>query len=359
MVHSVHRSEKILRAQSAAVIAQSAAVATEEANKSSAPEQSNLAKSATSSGNPPTTPLQNTRVETPGAIYEGGKIQLVGNPLATTPEIICPHCRLPRLHYPITGKGSRPPDLTKEYCMLYPFVSKAGHDIYGNPFATDGAKTKKERELIRQQQKDRQTEKDNTPGSQDAAATPPETIKLNTGNKPASYIPWHTCPTCKRSLLITRFAQHLEKCLGISGRASSRNAMAKLSSQNGNTPLGSRMGTPQPSATGKRSPSKRSTAGGDDDDDGEADESPIKKKKKSNYVKKADRERLAKEAADKEKEKTKIKRENSTADKRPPSTAGGGGEKRAREDDANGEEGSPRKKNRVEKKDGVDAAEPA
>jgi ribonuclease P/MRP protein subunit POP1 len=192
--------------------------------------------------------------ETPAAKYENGTVFLKGNPLKTTPEIICPHCKLPRLMHPIMGKGMQNPDLTREYCMLYPWVQRSGHDVYGNPFPTDMAKSKKERELIKQQQKNQEKESVGTPGSQDTdmAGGDAKEIKLNTGGKPASYIPWHTCPNCKRSLLITRFAQHLEKCLGISGRQSSRNAMAKLTGQNGtgsgmgNTPLGSRMGTPVP-----------------------------------------------------------------------------------------------------------------
>lgn len=198
--------------------------------------------------------------------------------------------------------------------MLYPWVQRSGHDVYGNPFPTDMAKSKKERELIKQQQKNAEKESVGTPGSQDTDMAGGDTkeIKLNTGGKPASYIPWHTCPNCKRSLLITRFAQHLEKCLGISGRQSSRNAMAKLAGQNGpgsgvgNTPLGSRMGTPAPgsqdapgpkssSKTKGISPTKKLGAG----DDAEADELGMdndtperrKIKKKSSYIKKADRDK--------------------------------------------------------------------
>lgn len=251
--------------------------------------------------------------ETSAAKYENGRVFLKGNPLKTTPEIICPHCKLPRLMHPIMGKGMQNPDLTKEYCMLYPWVQRSGHDVYGNPFPTDMAKSKKERELIKQQQKNAEKESVGTPGSQDTDMAGGDTkeIKLNTGGKPASYIPWHTCPNCKRSLLITRFAQHLEKCLGISGRQSSRNAMAKIAGQNGsgsglgNTPLGSRMGTPAPGSQDASSvpmpkskskgisPVKKLTAADDDDDLGLDNDTPERKKikKKSSYIKKADRDR--------------------------------------------------------------------
>lgn len=296
---SCHRSEKLLRMQSAATQAESIALANLEPQSQ---------KQNTSGSTIPT-------AETAAAKYENGRVFLKGNPLKTTPEIICPHCKLPRLMHPIMGKGMQNPDLTKEYCMLYPWVQRSGHDVYGNPFPTDMAKSKKERELIKQQQKNAEKESVGTPGSQDTDMAGGDTkeIKLNTGGKPASYIPWHTCPNCKRSLLITRFAQHLEKCLGISGRQSSRNAMAKISGQNGsgsgmgNTPLGSRMGTPAPGSQDATSvPMAKSKSKGispikklQPTDDADADElaldndTPERKKfkKKSSYVKKADRDK--------------------------------------------------------------------
>ncbi|KAF2499293.1 hypothetical protein BU16DRAFT_557624 [Lophium mytilinum] len=280
---SCHRSEKLLRMSSAATQVESLAVAQLDSQPS--------AKTAHAPPLPP--PISND-----AASWDGQRVHLKGNPLKTTTEIICPHCKLPRLKYPASGKGAQAPDLTKEYCNLHPWVQRPGHDVYGNLFPTDMAKSKKERELQKQQLKNADKESVGTPGSQDTDMTGEP--KLNTGGKPAHYIPWHTCPNCKRSLLITRFAQHLEKCLGINGRQSSRNAMAKLTGQNGNgsgmgnTPLGSRMGTPVPASQGsgagakdKRiSPVKR----GGDDDDGDDNETPEKKKKKkSSYVKKADR----------------------------------------------------------------------
>jgi ribonuclease P/MRP protein subunit POP1 len=295
---SCHRSEKLLRMQSAATQAETIALANLEPQS-----QKQNTNGATS------IPI----AETSAAKYENGRVFLKGNPLKTTPEIICPHCKLPRLMHPIMGKGMQHPDLTKEYCMLYPWVQRSGHDVYGNPFPTDMAKSKKERELIKQQQKNAEKESVGTPGSQDTDMAGGDTkeIKLNTGGKPASYIPWHTCPNCKRSLLITRFAQHLEKCLGISGRQSSRNAMAKLTGQNGtgsglgNTPLGSRMGTPAPGSqdappnpkTSSKSkgisPIKRIATADDADADDLDNDTPERRKmkKKSSYIKKADRDK--------------------------------------------------------------------
>ncbi|KAH8730515.1 hypothetical protein GQ44DRAFT_768274 [Phaeosphaeriaceae sp. PMI808] len=347
-VIACHRSEKQLRMQSAATQAESLALATLE------PQVQKQNTNGTTSSSIPI-------ADTPAAKYENGRVFLKGNPLITTPEIICPHCKLPRLMHPIMGKGMQNPDLTKEYCMLYPWVQRSGHDVYGNPFPTDMAKSKKERELIKQQQKNQEKESVGTPGSQDTDMAGGDTkeIKLNTGGKPASYIPWHTCPNCKRSLLITRFAQHLEKCLGISGRQSSRNAMAKLVGHNGtgsglgNTPLGSRMGTPvpgsqdgassgpiRPSKNGKGiSPIKKLTQDDDADELG-ADDTPERKKikKKSSYVKKADRDKGAGSL------KVKLKAGRPDVERRASEMSERSEGKRDRED---GDEGEQRKKKKI------------
>jgi ribonuclease P/MRP protein subunit POP1 len=330
-----HRAEKTLRMQSAATAAESLAL-------------SNLEPTAQPKGASNASATAVPTAETNAAKYENGRVYLKGNPLKTTPEILCPHCKLPRLMHPIMGKGMQNPDLTREYCKLYPFVQEKGHDVYGNPFPTDMAKSKKERELIKQQAKHAEKDGVSTPGSQDMDMAGGESqgkeIKLNTGGKPASYIPWHTCPSCKRSLLITRFAQHLEKCLGISGRQSSRNAMAKLAGQNGNgsgmgnTPLGSRMGTPAPGSQGDAggkvknkgaSPVKR--LGDDEDEDNDTPEK--KKKKKSSYIKKADREKVSKDGGG---NILKVKLKNPSRDslKDGERKIREGSEKREREDDA-------------------------
>ncbi|KAF1977691.1 ribonuclease P complex subunit Pop1 [Bimuria novae-zelandiae CBS 107.79] len=340
---SCHRTEKQLRMQSAATSAESLALANLEL-----PSQKN-----SQSNTQPSLP----KAETDAALYENGRVFLKGNPLKTTPEIICPHCKLPRLMHPMMGKGMQQPDLTREYCMLYPWVQRPGHDVYGNPFPTDMTKTKKERELLKQQQKAADNQSVGTPGSQDTDMNAGDgTHKLNTGGKPASYIPWHTCPKCKRSLLITRFAHHLDKCLGISGRQSSRNAMAKISGVNGNssgvgnTPIGSRLGTPAPGSQGD-GPIPKSKAKGispvknlrdnADDDEGENDTPEKKKKKtKSSYVKKADREKMAKEGTPSGTLKVKLKTGNPNSERRDSNMS----EKRDRESESIDPEGAPKAK---------------
>ncbi|KAH9826692.1 SAGA-associated factor 11-like protein [Teratosphaeria destructans] len=185
---------------------------------------------------------------------------------------LCDKCKLPRLLDPplapkVRGAASDPPKDT-QYCDRKPWSRRPGHDIYDNPFpkadATGRPPTKKEREQAKANAK---KDGDGTPDevSQANGTGPPSPSengdgggdkdkKLEKGEKKANkideklkkgeYVPWQTCPSCKRSLLITRFAKHLEQCMGLSGRAASRNAMAKI---NGSTPQGSRGGTPNPS----------------------------------------------------------------------------------------------------------------
>jgi len=193
--------------------------------------------------------------------------------------------------FPLTGLGAKiPDDVNRQYCTLHPFIQKQGHDIYGNPFPVDAGKTKKEREALRKLERQ---EKDNTPGSADTGTADAESTtgdpsirKLMAGGKGATYVPWHTCPNCKRSLLITKFAQHLEKCMGIGGRTSRNAAVARLSSINGNgngSQQGSRTGTPTPSQGGN---GKRDAEPDSDKEDGP----PKKKAKKDKKDNKKDKE---------------------------------------------------------------------
>ncbi|KAI9711021.1 MAG: hypothetical protein M1820_002459 [Bogoriella megaspora] len=283
LVLDVHRSEKLLRMQSAATLAEQAAVAQAADAITSTPNNKN---------NAPSQPLA-VKLDTPGAIYDNGKVYLRGNPFKTTPEIICPACHLPRLLYPTVGRNSRPPDPTKQYCTRHPFVQKPGHDIHGQPFSTEAdnkpPSKKKDKDLLKStlSQQQSRSEKDGTPTSSQGDDQEGNTAGADGSGKltgpgsrsalapkPANYIPWQTCPTCKRSLLITRFAQHMEKCLGIGGRQSSRAAMAKMSgkgegSSAAGTPMGSRGGTPVPN----------SKDGGEDEDTPPKKSKPKKKDK--------------------------------------------------------------------------------
>jgi ribonuclease P/MRP protein subunit POP1 len=280
-VMEVHRSEKMLRMTSIAVQAERIAL-----QASGAPPTPTTANPA--NNKPILAPVQAPQITiaVPGGQYENGKVFLKGNPLKQVKDIYCPHCKLPRLLFPATGVGSRlPDDPNQQYCTLHPFIQKPGHDIYGNPFPIDQTnKTKRERELIKKAEK---AERENTPGSQDTnedgVTSESFAKRLMAGGKPASYVPWHTCPLCKRSLLITKFAQHLEKCLGIGGRAARNTAAARLSGMNGSASgsvQGSRVGTPTPSSQGN----------GKKDADDDDDEGPPKKKAKKDASRKERRE---------------------------------------------------------------------
>lgn len=233
------------------------------------------------------TALQNIIHETILAQHREHKL-MIANLDSTTKLPHCDRCKLPRLLDPplapkVRGATTDPPKDT-QYCDRKPWSRRPGHDIYDNPFlkadSTGRPPTKKEREAAKNK---KNTDGDGTPVSEEQnqnGTGPPSPSengeqgsndpgrKLEKGEKKASkideklkkgeYIPWHTCPSCKRSLLITRFAKHLEQCMGLSGRQASRNAMAKMSS----TPSASRAGTPQPATAHSSQDAK-----GDEDDE--------------------------------------------------------------------------------------------
>jgi len=288
-VSSVYAREKKLRTQSAAVQAEITA-----AQGSNTPAAASANPALSKQTSLAITPLQG-QCTTPSANWDNGKCTLKDvNPLQSLKENYCPRCKLPRLSFPLTGVGARLPDqVNRQFCALQPFIQKPGHDIYGNPFPVDQTgKTKKEREAIRKLERQ---EKDNTPGSADTGndgeSGPGDASirKLLAGGKGASYVPWHTCPQCKRSLLITKFAQHLEKCMGIGGRTARNTAAARLSGINGShngSQQGSRTGTPTPSQpNGKRDAD-------DDDDEGPPKKKAKKDKKKDKFDRKDEKPKV-------------------------------------------------------------------
>ncbi|KAF4215154.1 hypothetical protein CNMCM8980_008733 [Aspergillus fumigatiaffinis] len=210
IVAQVHRDEKVARMRSAVVVAR------QKAEEEVARRREDAGGKAT--GSVDSEDLKDIRVETDGAVFEDGKVFLKGNPLQTTKEIICPDCRLPRLLYPVTGVGARPPpDPYREYCQNQPLITKPGHDVHGNPFATDKLNPKKKK----------QTNASNTP-----ASSPPTTpdSSFNKTQEKVSY-PTVKCPNCPRYFVVTRVAQHLDRCMGLSGRQTNRN---KTPMENGN-----------------------------------------------------------------------------------------------------------------------------
>lgn len=276
--------------QSAAIIAEQAAA--ESRGQGDTPSE-NLDPSES-----PSTPLHDSvkgavrkglKVTTPGAIYDGGKVYLRGNPLVTTKEILCRRCRLPRLLYPTDGIGARAPDPGKEYCAKHPYIDKPGHDVYGKPFPSHNGKAPKKRKI------NPEAQRESTPaGLESNTSSPPEIItpgRPTTETAGGNTFPNVNCPICEKSIVVTMVARHLESCLGIGGRQSSRNAMARMNKQNGNggTPLGSKRGTPAPE---KRA--REELDNDDDDDDDELEETLKKRKRKTATTKSGVKKRPAK-----------------------------------------------------------------
>ncbi|OJD14153.1 hypothetical protein AJ78_05480 [Emergomyces pasteurianus Ep9510] len=267
IVAKVHREEKISRMRSAVILAKK--LGEEEGtrlqtNELREPENGSTEPSATGPSSAKQKDRNPVRVETDGAIYENGKVYLKGNPFQTTKEILCPNCRLPRLLYPLSGIGSRPPpDPYKEYCKKHPPIIMPGHDVHGNPFATDKINRKKK------QQPQQQTSS-NTPASSPPStpSTPSNSFKQIVAEKVS--FPTVKCPNCPRYFVVTRVAQHLDRCLGLSGRQTKRNL----------TPMESGTNTPVPPT--KPSTLKRALPNGDED----TVSGSITKKKKLNTPKK-------------------------------------------------------------------------
>jgi hypothetical protein len=252
-----HREEKQLRMQTAAIVAQQA--------RDNAKAES------------PGTPVQ--PITTAGAsIDENDRIYLHDNPLRTIQEILCPTCRLPRLQYPTTGRGARPPDSSKQYCPREPYIDKDGCDIYGKSLAIEKP-SKKKAEKAKKEKAGSRSGSDSE-GEGGGKESKPATTSIPSGK----------CPYCPRYMTFNRIAQHMDRCQGINSRQSSKIAMNKLQS---NTPQASSRGsTPKPSTAATTAGSgaassqglgagvngkKRKLEKGSDD---EAEEStPIKKKK--------------------------------------------------------------------------------
>lgn len=256
LLMKTHRDEKIARAATAAIRVEKLAA---DASDSSAPDA-----------------RPDVRVETDAAVYDEGKVLLKGNPLATTKDIDCPRCHLPRLLYPTDGKGARKPDPSIIYCKKHPYIDKPGYDIYGQTWVAQGpgrGKKKKDMEKKLEQNTDSQTPApDGNTAVGGAASRPPNMLSF----------PSATCSKCKRCILVTRLNNHMGSCIGNSGRTASRAAAQKIS--NGSNANGSADGTPPSSQKGTPHPSSRASSpkkrdGDEMDDDDETDNDAHKKKK--------------------------------------------------------------------------------
>ena len=253
IVLRTHRDEKLGRMQSAAI---TAVQAREQSRADLVPGEEPA--SITSQG---------------ATISEENRIYLHGNPLINAPEILCLTCRLPRLNYPTTGKGSRSVTNLKKYCPKHPYINKDGCDIYGKPLAIEKLSKKK----VAKEKVKNGSASGSDSGNEDNSKK----------EKSTTAMPSAKCPTCTRYLYFSRIAHHLERCSGIGGRASSRTAKEKIISS---TPKDvSRASTPKPTSQAVKLPAKatakpngtvnKKRKKGSSDEEDDEDRTPIKKKK--------------------------------------------------------------------------------
>lgn len=172
------------------------------------------------------------------------------NPLTVVPaEIMCPRCHLPQ-HTASTmdapGGGAK-----KKFCPRLPWQNAPLHDIYGNPFPT-----------IKDKNNKNGADKNNN--SFAATDSPAEDVPgvVVSGKKGTTGVVYFKCTSCdNEKVLSSRYAAHLEKCLGLAGRKSSRAAMAKMNSNSGSgagSPMLSAVDAGTKTASRKASPEKKS-----------------------------------------------------------------------------------------------------
>ncbi|PSR88540.1 hypothetical protein BD289DRAFT_355221, partial [Coniella lustricola] len=269
----VHRSEKMARANTAAIKVEKLAADAADASDAD--------------------PRPDVRTETDAAIYEDGKVYLKANPLLTTKDILCPRCHLPRLLHPTDGRGAQKPDPGVIYCKKHPYIDKPGYDIYGQTWVAPGPGRGKKK-------KDMEKKLD---ASVDGTVTP-----TPDGQRPPNVLsfPSATCSKCKRCILVTRLNNHMGACIGNSGRNASRVASQKLTNggngsvNNDATPPSSQKGTP---VNGSRAGSPRKRDGDEFDEDQDSD--PSNSKKKIKKIKGPTTKILLKNKPKKDKEKIK------------------------------------------------------
>lgn len=269
----VHRTEKMARANTAAIRVEKLAADAADASE--------------------TDPRPDVRTETDAAIYEDGKVYLKGNPLKTTKDILCDRCHLPRLLAPTDGRGAQKQDPGVIYCKKHPYIDKPGYDIYGQTWVAPGPGRGKKK-------KDMEKKLD---ASVDGTVTP-----TPDGQRPPNVLsfPSATCSKCKRCILVTRLNNHMGACIGNSGRNASRVASQKITNggngsvNNDGTPPSSQKGTP---VNGSRAGSPRKRDGDEFDEDQESD--PTNPKKKAKKLKGPTTKILLKNKPKKDKEKVK------------------------------------------------------
>ncbi|CUS09434.1 unnamed protein product [Tuber aestivum] len=144
--------------------------------------------------------------------------------LTSLSETTCPRCNLPQ-HTAQTLQSVDTAD-KKKFCSRLPFQNTPYHDIYGNPFPTINSSSAKEKKSAAATAAAVAAADSPTPDPSDTAVPAPK------GKNSA--IIYFKCTSCdNEKVASSRYAAHLEKCLGLSGRKSSRAAMVKMNSSSG------------------------------------------------------------------------------------------------------------------------------
>jgi len=141
----------------------------------------------------------------------------------------------------------------KKFCAKLPWQNARGHDIYGNPFPNPTVAGGKKGKKAQAAQAEAETASNADSPAEDTPAVMGKAAK-NSG------IVYFKCTNCDNEKVTSlRYAAHLEKCLGLSGRKSSRAAMAKMNNSGPGSNGGSPMLLPTDAAKGasrKPSPEK-------------------------------------------------------------------------------------------------------
>ncbi|PWW78440.1 hypothetical protein C7212DRAFT_293462, partial [Tuber magnatum] len=184
--------------------------------------------------------------------------------LTSLSETTCPRCNLPQ-HTAQTLQSVDTAD-KKKFCSRPPFQNTPYHDIYGNPFPAINNSSAKEKKSAAASAAAVAAADSPTPDPSDTAAPAPK--GKNSG------IVYFKCTSCdNEKVASSRYAAHLEKCLGLSGRKSSRAAVVKMNSSSGG---GSPMLAPV-DAPGGRNGNGNGNGGGNGKQGGSRKPSPEKK----------------------------------------------------------------------------------
>ena len=236
LVLQAHRAEKLLRTQQQQHQLHLAALATTAAAPPPPPPDAASASAAaaaaataagTSLPPPPLSPLNEPKMPP-------------GNPLATVPkELICTRCHLPRHTAQTLALG---PSITtetgekKKFCAKLPWKNLRGYDIYGNPCLNPNAPAKKGSAAAAAAKAGGSSggQGSGTGGDSPASVGDDAPVKVGKG----SGIVYVKCPSCDSDKIASlRFAPHLERCLGLSGRRGGRTALQKMAGSNGGSPM--------------------------------------------------------------------------------------------------------------------------